>query len=97
MITIESSWGMVTTDDVGNVVELDVLEIDDKGERCYLLDIAKFDVAEWDKFYENKFNEPSPKPSEFDVLDLGYWLKNGTYVEPDQKWRDEMYDENIEK
>ena len=53
MITIESSWGVVTTDDEGNVVELDVLEVDDKGERCYLLDIAKFDIAEWDGFYED--------------------------------------------
>jgi hypothetical protein len=97
MITIESSWGMVTTDDEGNVVELDVLEVDDKGERCYLLDIAKFDIAEWDRFYENRFNEPSPKPSEFDVLDLGYWLKDGSYNEPDHKWRNEIYHEKLEE
>ena len=70
-----------------------VLEVDDKGERCYLLDIAKFDIAEWDRFYEDRFKEPSPKPSDFEVLDLGYWLKNGEYVEPNQKWRDEMYHE----
>ena len=93
MITIESSWGVVTTDDEGNVDELDVLEVDDKGERCYLLDIAKFDIAEWDGFYEDRFKEPSPKPSDFEVLVLGYWLKNGEYVEPNQKWRDEMYHE----
>jgi hypothetical protein len=97
MITIESSWGIVTTDDEGNVIELDVLEVDEDGERCYLLDIAKFDIAEWDRFYENKFNEPSPKPSEFDVLDLGYWLKDGKYNEPNHIWRDEIYHEKLEK
>ena len=97
MITIESSWGEVTTDDQGNVVELDVLEVDDDGERCYLLDVAKFDIAEWDIFYENRFKEPSPKPSEFDVLDLGYWCKDGTYVEPNHKWRNEIYHKKLQK
>ena len=87
MITIGSSWGEVTTDDEGNVLELDVLEIDEDGERCYLLDIAKFDIAEWDKWYEDKFKEPSPKPSDFDVLDLGYWRKDGSYEPADENWR----------
>jgi hypothetical protein len=87
MITIESSWGEVTTDDEGNVLELDVLEIDEEGERCYLLDIAKFDIAEWDKWYEDKFKEDSPKPSDFDVLDLGYWRKDGSYEPADENWR----------
>jgi hypothetical protein len=87
MITIESSWGEVTTDDEGNVLELDVLEIDEDGERCYLLDIAKFDIAEWDKWYEDKFKEDSPKPSDFDVLDLGYWRKDGSYEPADENWR----------
>jgi hypothetical protein len=86
MITIESSWGEVTTDDEGNVLELDVLEIDQEGERCYLLDIAKFDIAEWDKWYEKEFEEDSPKPDEFDVLELGYWRKDGSY-EPAGNWR----------
>jgi hypothetical protein len=86
MITIESSWGEVTTDDEGNVLELDVLEIDNDGERCYLLDIAKFDIAEWDKWYEKEFKENSPKRSEFDVLELGFWKKDGSY-EPASNWR----------
>jgi hypothetical protein len=89
MITIESSWGEVTTDDEGNVLELDVLKIDEDGERCYLLDIAKFDIAEWDKWYEDKFKEASPKPADFDVLSLGYWRKDGSYEPADKSWRDE--------
>jgi hypothetical protein len=92
MITIESSWGYITTDDEGNVLEMDVLEVDSKGERCYLLDAVKFDIAEYDRFYEDRFKEPSPKPSYFDVLDLGFWKKDGTYDAPDHKWRNEIYD-----
>jgi len=84
MITIESSWGEVTTDDLGNVVELDVLEVD--GERCYLLDIVKFDIAEWDEWYEREYKEDSPKPSEFDVLDLCYWTKDGKYHPSERGW-----------
>jgi hypothetical protein len=91
MITIESSWGEITTDDEGNVLEMDVLEIDDSGERCYLLDVVKFDIAEWDKWYEAKFKEESPKPDEFDVLELGFWKKDGTYEEADKEWRKEAY------
>jgi hypothetical protein len=91
MITIESSWGIVTTDDQGNVLNLDVLEIDRNGERCYLLDIVKFDIAEWDKWYEDKFKEPSPKPNDFDVLDLGFWKKDGSYEEADKDYRNNIY------
>lgn len=92
MVTIESSWGEVITDDEGNVLEVDVLEIDEKGERCYLLDVAKFDLAEWDKWYEEKYKESSPKPSEFDVLCLGFWKKDGTYEEADKEWREEDFE-----
>ena len=87
MISIESSWGMITTDDEGKVVELDLDVVGEDGERCYILDIAKFNIAEWDVWYEGKFNEPSPKPSEFDILQLGYWTKWGLYVEPNHEWR----------
>lgn len=91
MITIESSWGIVTTDDYGKVLELDVLEVDSSGEKCYLLDVDKFDLAEWDKWYENKFKKPSPKPSDFDVLCLGFWRKDGSYESANKSFRDGIY------
>lgn len=89
MITIESSWGIITTDDNGNVIEKDVLEHDGK-DRCYLLDAERFDVGEWDKWYEQKTGNQSPKPSSFDVLELGYWKSDGSYVSP-SNWRDGIY------
>ena len=94
MVTIESSWGTITTDEEGNVLEMDVLEQDSAEKRCYLLDAVKFDLAEWDKWYEEKHKEPSPKPSEFDVLSLGFWKKDGSYEEADKEWREE--DEDFE-
>jgi hypothetical protein len=90
-ITIESSWGEVITDRQGNVVELNVLEVDSDGKCCYLLDIAKFDIAEWDRWYEDKFNEPSPNPTDFDVLDLGFWKKDGGYEKADEDYRKNIY------
>jgi len=91
MRTIESSWGTVTTDDDGNILSLDVLEADKDGNRCYLLDVAKFDIAGGDRWYEDKFKEPSPKPSDFDVLDLGYWHNDGHYEEADNNYRNNVY------
>jgi hypothetical protein len=90
MITIESSWGYIETDNNGNVLNIDVLEVDSYGEVCYLLDVAKFDIAEWDNWYEDKFKEPSPKPSHFDVLSLGFWNKNGEYNRADKEWRNNL-------
>jgi hypothetical protein len=90
MITIESSWGYIETDNNGNVLNIDVLEVDSYGEVCYLLDVAKFDIAEWDNWYEDKFKEPSTKPSHFDVLSLGFWNKNGEYNPADKEWRDNL-------
>jgi hypothetical protein len=86
MITIESSWGCINTDDIGNILEIDVLEVDKDGKRCYLLDITKFDIEEWDKWYEDKFKENSPKPNNFDVLDLCYWTKDGNYHYSKRGW-----------
>jgi predicted methyltransferase len=90
MITIESSWGVITTDDKGNVIEKDILEQHDD-ERCYLLDAERFDIEEWDNWYERYTEKPSPKPSFFDVLELGFWKVDGTYNPPSSDFRNELY------
>lgn len=86
MIRIESSWGLIVTDDQGNVIEKDLYE----KEPCYLSNAVKFDIAEFDTWYESRFGKPSPKPSEFDVMDLGFWDAKGTYNSPNHDWRNEM-------
>lgn len=85
MITIESSWGTVITDDNGNVIEKKL--INNQEEPCYLSNASKFDIAEFDTWYEFYFKKPSPKPAEFDVLSLGFWNEDGSYNEPDHDWR----------
>jgi hypothetical protein len=90
MITIQSSWGLITTDDKGNVIEKDLIE-SVGNERCYLLDAERFDVEEWDNWYERYTEKPSPKPSEFDVLELGFWDNSGNYEPADSKWRNDIY------
>ena len=87
MITIFSSWGEITTDDFGNVIEKQLYE----EEPCYLSNVVKFDIAEFDSWYEKKLNQPSPKPSTFDVLEVGFWKNDGAYIPADKKWREDMY------
>jgi hypothetical protein len=92
MITVESSWGMITLNDKGEVVDNeDLLKVDNEGTVCYLLEAVKFDLEEYDKFYEDRFKTPSDKPDHFDVLALGFWKKDGSYEEADHEWRDDIY------
>lgn len=90
MITIESSWGTINCDDNGNVIERHLLT-EYEGEECYLNNATKFDLKEWDEFYEQLRKEPSPKPAHFDVLELGFWNADGTYNKADNEWRLSMY------
>ena len=90
MINIESSWGTIITDDNGNVIGKDLLEHDGK-EKCYLLNADRFDLKEWDDWYEKNTNKPSIKPTDFDILELGFWNNDGSYNPPHPTWRDEIY------
>jgi hypothetical protein len=44
--------------------------------------IDRFDTVEWLLFWLR-----DGLPDEIDVLDLGYWDKDGVYEPPDMKWR----------
>ncbi len=85
MITIESSWGTVYTDDYGNVTERDLYD----GEENYLEQVVKFDIDEFESWYLAKFGKEA-KWDSFDVLELGFWRKDGTYCPADSGWRNEM-------
>ena len=51
---------------------------------CGLDDILKFDVEEYRKHHNAEL------PDTVDILDIGYWEKNGEYEEPCHDWREEM-------
>lgn len=46
-------------------------------------DIVRFDLTEWVLFHQT----PMDGPRCFDILDLGYWSKDGTYEPPVLNWR----------
>lgn len=78
---IHSSWGTITINNSGEVLEKNIEEIE--GEESFLLEVVKFDLEEWKKYWETE-----ELPADFDVLDLGFWNKDGEYVIPDNHWRE---------
>lgn len=77
---VHSSWGTITINSVGEVTEMNIEEVE--GEESFLLNVAKFDLEEWKKYWKEEL------PTDFDVLDLGFWNKNGEYITPDNDWRE---------
>jgi hypothetical protein len=69
---IEGSWGRLHVDtETGDVLRLTGAPKDAESE-CYH-DIARFDLEEWKRFY----NQDTCRGA--DILDVGYWTKDGTY------------------
>jgi len=84
-MTFESSWGEITCDKDGNVIEV----FGDKEEENYLYDIAKFDLAEYFEFL-NSIGQ-NVEHSESDILSVSFWKKDNTYDAADQDWRNSFY------
>ena len=84
-MTFESSWGEITCDKDGNVIEV----FGDKEEDNYLYDIAKFDLAEYFEFL-NSIGQ-NVEHSESDILSVSFWKKDNTYDAADQDWRNSFY------
>lgn len=59
-----------------------VVSIDEDGEN-YFKDILRFDLAEQAVWWSKKTGDMPQIQSEYDLLDLGYWRKDGTYIFPD--------------
>lgn len=78
VLTVHSSYGDLSID--ANTGE--VLTLVPDGDPENLGEIACFDLDEWRKFYGREDLD-----EEFDILDLGYWLKGGTYEPPEPTWR----------
>jgi len=86
-LTLGSSWGSITCNKKGDIVEVVGDEFID-GERNYLHDIESIDVAEYLKFLKDNNIEFY---DEADILAVGFRRKNGEYDRADKRWREEMY------
>ena len=86
-LTLGSSWGSITCNKKGNIVEVIGDEFID-GERNYLHDIESIDVAEYIKFLKDNNIEFY---DEADILAIGFRRKNGEYDRADKRWREEIY------
>lgn len=84
-ITVMSSHGEITIN--GETGEIIKKVLYNKNQPD-LKDISRFDVAE----YRQKYGKSSAAemPNQIDILDLGYWVSSGTYVEPEHEWREEF-------
>lgn len=89
-MSFESSWGHISCDKDGNVIEV-IGDEEYNGERNYLFDIGRFDLVEYGKFCESK-NIVMGEYGD-DILAVGYWNKNNTYNEADMEWRKNIFGE----
>jgi hypothetical protein len=87
---VTSSHGDITAlVDDGTVTGIEInTPGDEDGEA--LKQIAKFDLGEWRRYYGMEQLEPN---SSIDILDLGYWLKDGAYEPPAEDWRQQFAQE----
>lgn len=80
---LTSSWGEVTIQTPnGNIIERNLQE------PCYIDDIEKFDIAEFNDWFFRRYGFQPPL-EELDILELGFFTKEGQYIEP-TKWRYEI-------
>jgi hypothetical protein len=89
-MSFESSWGTLTCDKEGYVIEV-IGDEEYNGERNYLYDIWQIDLAEYEKFL-NSIGQNLDYYHD-DILSVGYWNKvDGKekllqYNKPDTDWR----------
>lgn len=75
-----SSGGEILCDLNGKVLEV-ILSSDYEKEYDLLREIERFNMSEWDNYWKQE------RQKTYDILDLGYWLKDGKYEPPSLEWR----------
>ena len=74
----DSSFGILLVNEDGTIHE------DSDFDTSWLSDIHKVDIEELDNYYLSKGWD---KTKGGDVLEFGWWDKEGNYNEPNKKWR----------
>jgi hypothetical protein len=91
--SFESSWGSIDCDKDGNVIEVHG-DLEYKGEKNYLFEIARVDIEEYAKFCSSL--NITHGESE-DILSVGFWRKDGVYNEADKDWRESIFNPKVEE
>lgn len=81
-ITFYSSHGFIVCDEKGTIKH----ELSDLSD--WLNDIGKIDVEELDRYSKGLGCYPIEGG---DVLEFGYWDKQGVYIEPDREFRERCF------
>lgn len=76
MITAYSSLGSFTFDPNTGKVLNSALDAE-------MATPIRVDIEEYKKYYGTEFNEG------VDILDIGYWMEDGSYEPPENDWREE--------
>ena len=84
LFTINGSYGSLNIDCKTGKVH-SILDTSYDGYEGEYDDIDRFNIEEWEKEYPGELL----KDQEIDILDFGYWLKDGTYYEPTESFREE--------
>ena len=93
-LSFYSSWGVVTTDNDGYVLEVNYDGDVENDPENYIKDIKRFDVFEL-RLYLSKLGFPNF--SEYDILDAGFWTTdNWDYEKPSLEWREQII-ENVKR
>lgn len=79
---VRSSHGLLEVTIDGKVVKCELYDPQD-AEGQSLTDIDKFNVEEFEIYWNDKIEAGQS----IDILDLGYWTKDGQYESPDLDWR----------
>lgn len=83
-----SSYGTLYVNEDGSVQRIHFDSSEYKKDDCWLTNIERIDMEELIHYY--KLND-----QEFlgygDVMDFGYWNKDGEYEQPPRDWREEVF------
>ena len=84
--TGHSSHGCIVMNaKTGDVIKEKAEYYDEKDPDCYIKNIKKFDIPEWEKYWGKPFDQ-----TDIDILDLSYWNDNGTYDTAEESWREDV-------
>lgn len=97
--TVSSSWGEIECDATTGMVisrhiagESDYQDPEDPEtevdpDAAWMLNIERFDVAEYQDWIRKNFNQDLESQTGCDILFIGWWNKDGTYEEPEHQAR----------